>query len=467
MKGKKVLKTLLAAVMSVAIAVVFVPAFGQVDKASANDTKTISKIEIKTTEDFQLPLDDPDLSSLESRPYQNGKGDRLVITYTDGSSVAYDCTDSGWIFKGDETSSIILSVDEWVDLPENPVDGDPYEATVFVYNAPSDLGIARGTYIKNISVTVGGAARNVENFKLDSPNGLVLPESKDGTYGAIDISSNKGDKLTVEFTDDTTAAYTADENGVFYNDLDGNEWTALYFVWADGTEGVDPDTIVRDAGKTYYAYMYLKKGLNSGEEVYAKDEKDFAKVPVTIADHDWSVSYEWASDNKSVTATATCKNNASHTATETVNTTSEVTKQATYTEEGQTTYTAKFTNPIFETQTKVLANIAKLAKENQPMVVKAAVKTVKVKKLKKKAIKVKPIKVTNPKGKVTYKIVKGKKKAKKALKLNKKTGKITVKKKTKKGTYKLKIKVTAAGTNAGSPQYKAGSKTVWVTVKVK
>ena len=66
------------------------------------------------------------------------------------------------------------------------------------------------------------------------------------------------------------------------------------------------------------------------------------------------------------------------------------------------------------------------------MQVKATAKKVKAKKLKKKAIKVAPIKVTS-----------------------------------QKGTYKIQVKVTAAGTSTGFPQYKAGSKTVWVTVKVK
>ena len=67
-------------------------------------------------------------------------------------------------------------------------------------------------------------------------------------------------------------------------------------------------------------------------------------------------------------------------------------------------------------------------------------------------------------GKVTYKKVSViKKKFAKKITVNKKTGKITVKKGLKKGTYKLKIKVTAAGTTA----YKAGSKTVTVKIKVK
>ena len=97
------------------------------------------------------------------------------------------------------------------------------------------------------------------------------------------------------------------------------------------------------------------------------------------------------------------------------------------------------------------------------MTVKASKKTVKVKKLKKKAQTVKPITVELAKGTVTYKITGGNKKSKKALKVNSKNGKVTVKKKTKKGTYKVKVKVTAAG----NENYNAGSKTVEVKVVVK
>ena len=52
---------------------------------------------------------------------------------------------------------------------------------------------------------------------------------------------------------------------------------------------------------------------------------------------------------------------------------------------------------------------------------------------------------------------------KKYFKINKTTGKVTVKKGLKKGTYKIKVKVSAAGDN----NYKSGNKTVTLTIKVK
>ncbi len=105
------------------------------------------------------------------------------------------------------------------------------------------------------------------------------------------------------------------------------------------------------------------------------------------------------------------------------------------------------------------------AKRANTMTVKAKVVTVKFSKLKKKAQSVKAAKafsVKKAKGRVTYRVVKYDKKAKKKIAVSK-SGKVTVKKGLKKGTYKLKVKVTAAG-NAG---YKAKSKTVTLKVRVR
>ena len=92
---------------------------------------------------------------------------------------------------------------------------------------------------------------------------------------------------------------------------------------------------------------------------------------------------------------------------------------------------------------------------------------IKAKKLKKKKYvikKKKAYKISKAKGKVTYKLGKVKKaKFKKYFKVNKKNGNITVKKKLKKGTYKVTVKVTAAG----NKYYKKATKKVTVKVVVK
>lgn len=104
----------------------------------------------------------------------------------------------------------------------------------------------------------------------------------------------------------------------------------------------------------------------------------------------------------------------------------------------------------------------KITKKTNTLKVKGRTASVKYKALKKKTQTIAASKAyafTNKgKGKLTYAKLSGNKK----ITVNKKTGKITVKKGLKKGTYKIKVRVKAAG---GS-YYKAGSRTVTVRVKV-
>ena len=109
-------------------------------------------------------------------------------------------------------------------------------------------------------------------------------------------------------------------------------------------------------------------------------------------------------------------------------------------------------------------------KANNPITLKAKTVKVKYKKLKKKAKTIKranAFAVSKAKGKLSYKLVsakKGKKSFRKKFSVNAKTGKITVKKRLKKGTYKVKVKVKAAG----NANYKASAwKPVTFKVKVK
>ena len=133
----------------------------------------------------------------------------------------------------------------------------------------------------------------------------------------------------------------------------------------------------------------------------------------------------------------------------------KVTKKATPTATGVMTYTCTVCGA-----TKTAA-IAKCAKYANPLTVKAKKPTVKFKNLKKKnqTIALKSwATVTKAQGKVTCKKSSGNKNITVS-----KAGKITVKKGLKKGSYKVKIKVTAAG----NATYKAKTVTVTVTVKIK
>ena len=101
---------------------------------------------------------------------------------------------------------------------------------------------------------------------------------------------------------------------------------------------------------------------------------------------------------------------------------------------------AKYKNTLAVKGKKVSVKYSKLSKKNQSIAVKKA------------------ITLSAAQGKVTYRKASGNKKITVA-----KNGKITVKKGLKKGTYKVKVKVTAAGNKT----YKPSAKTVTVTIYVK
>ncbi|MDO4400048.1 MAG: hypothetical protein Q4D27_03750 [Coriobacteriia bacterium] len=114
-----------------------------------------------------------------------------------------------------------------------------------------------------------------------------------------------------------------------------------------------------------------------------------------------------------------------------------------------------------------VAKSFKIVKAANTLKVTAKKPALKASSLKKKAQVIKKAKaytVKTAKGTVTYKLTSVSKTAfKKFFKVNAKNGNITVKKGLKKGTYKVKVKVTAAGT----ANYKKLAKTVTVVVKVK
>ena len=104
---------------------------------------------------------------------------------------------------------------------------------------------------------------------------------------------------------------------------------------------------------------YTDEGL---EMVYCSVCHELLSCGYPHAQHQWStVSYDWANDNSSVTATRTCNATPAHPHSETVTvrTTAEVKKEPTCEEKGETLYTATFTQAGFTTQTKTVEAAAK------------------------------------------------------------------------------------------------------------
>ena len=104
----------------------------------------------------------------------------------------------------------------------------------------------------------------------------------------------------------------------------------------------------------------------------------------------------------------------------------------------------------------------KIVKASNPLSVTGKTATIKYSDVKKADRTLAATKIMTFKSKGQGKLSYTKSSGDKKILIDKKTGKLTVKKGLKKGTYKVKIKVKAAGNSS----YKAGTKTVTVTVKV-
>ena len=134
----------------------------------------------------------------------------------------------------------------------------------------------------------------------------------------------------------------------------------------------------------------------------------------------------------------------------------KVTKKATPTATGIKTYTCKVC------KAKKTATIAKCAKYANTITVKGKkvnVSFAKLKKANQTIARNSVLSITKAQGKLSYAKVSGNKN----IGISKSTGIIIVKKGLKKGTYKIGVKVTAAG----NASYKAGAKTATVTIVVK
>ena len=156
----------------------------------------------------------------------------------------------------------------------------------------------------------------------------------------------------------------------------GHSWGSPTYTWAgdnssvtakrlctiDGCNGEETETVntasVVSLSPTCFAKGKTTYTATFDNPAFETQSQTVEDIPIDTAAHDWgAVSYDWAADNKTVTAKRICANDASHVETETVNTTAAVALSPTCTAKGKTTYTATFKNAAFETQSKTLEDI--------------------------------------------------------------------------------------------------------------
>ena len=295
-------------------------------------------------------------------------------------------------------------------------------------------------------------------YTVADPDRLVLIENSDknGSWGmnwGINFfyyyrpDGYLGDTLTVNYKNGTSSVYTVK--------FDGTPGGIGIYLENDEGERIAKDEVV------FFDNQYDNHWYPDEDNYYYVKYKGVsASIPVTIA-HDYEKEVIAPTCVDEGYTRYTCRACGEEYEDDFVKPTGKhisdkgtVTTKPTYTKEGVKTYKCTVCGKKLKTE-----KIAKL--EKKANTIKASGKTVnlKLKDVKKKAQTVKKSKaysISKAKGTVTF----AKSSGNKAITVDKKSGSIKVKKGLKKGTYKVKIKVKAAGTT----EYK--SKTVTVTVKV-
>ena len=212
-----------------------------------------------------------------------------------------------------------------------------------------------------------------KNYYCDRCNDLVC-DHKDCEYEVKDAKN--ATCTTAGFTGNKCCSRcnTIIEKGSVIEAIK-HAWTVTYDFAADGKTCTATRVCANDASHNIIAEATITSTVKTpatcegmGTTTYtATFDVEWAEaqtkdvVDIAALEHAWSVTYNFANDNKSCTATRVCANDANHNVTATATITSEETKAPTCTDKGTTTYTATFAESWAETQTKDVVNIDALA----------------------------------------------------------------------------------------------------------
>lgn len=210
------------------------------------------------------------------------------------------------------------------------------------------------TSSQNFYRWTSSAERILQNsYYLDDP----APKAND--QGSLGYAVTPGTDVALTRTggkDYDVAGLYGLSTGVFFGDalLAAEGETVAVLPYYTGSDPENAEDIFLASSGTF-----TENGGGSYSLVMPAED-----VVISIDTHNWGEpTYTWAEDNSAVTARRVCSYNSAHVETETVETTSEVTLQPTCINSGKTTYTATFTNPAFEPQTRTLPDIPALGHE--------------------------------------------------------------------------------------------------------
>lgn len=149
----------------------------------------------------------------------------------------------------------------------------------------------------------------------------------------------------------------------------GHDWGDFSFTWSADNSHVTAETNCRrcphswehrlDTTYTATPATCDRDGVGvytaAFSEIWSIVPDQVKTVVLPALGHDYAEPvYTWSADGETVTARAVCRNDASHTVEETVRAAWAVTAMPTETAPGTGTYTAAFSLPLFETQTRTV-----------------------------------------------------------------------------------------------------------------
>lgn len=414
--------------------------------------------------------------------YVGAKGAKVYLeTPTDGSTILYTVDGSDPEVPVIATFAAALGTGDDIELPsENDLDKEP--GVTYVYDPDEGITVTNAVTIRAMACMSGMNDSSITEIPVEvtATNDLAHAEmyltSAPYYYGtAVEpgILVSFGDELltygedyTVSYANNSTlgsataiikgkGAYTGQQTLEFSIILPPPDSTAGP---SGGTDADTPNT-TQPTTPTPGSNGTTNQGSSGAQAPGSSSGKPNAAAstpaaPISVANA--SLSANFAGKNKKPTITVrvagqTLKNGTDYTVS--CGKAKKVGSKVKVTIVGKGAYTGKKTATI------------KVAKGLNTLTVKAKKKaqTMKFAKVKSRAQTIsRPLTVKKAVGKVTYKNVSSNKTTK-AFRVNTSTGAITVPKATKKGTYLVKVKATAKG----NASYKAGSKTVAITIRVK
>ena len=226
------------------------------------------------------------------------------------------------------------------------VESDTYEEPTYEWRKTDN-----GYEVTATSVCTNDAALTITETvtaasEVTSP--ATCTEDGEITYTAV----FKSDRFTTQTRKEPIPAKNHAWGEVTYTWADDNSTVTAERVCANDASHVETETVqttatttpatCEEAGKTVYTATFENEAF----------ETQTKEVEIPAKGHEWGqVIYTWADDNSEVTAERVCSNDASHKETETVKTTADTTN-GDCENGGTVVYTATFTNPAFETQTR-------------------------------------------------------------------------------------------------------------------